>query len=97
MRQEYGKIEGNLTVTDELVLFGMCVGNIVVESGATLHLYGMCTGNINVRAGGKAILDGMCTGNVLNSGGVLEIKGTVTGALRKEAGTTDVDPNARIG
>lgn len=38
MRQECGRIEGGLTLTDEPALFGMCVGNIVEERGGTSSL-----------------------------------------------------------
>ena len=68
VRQEYGKIEGNLTVEDDLVLFGMCTGNITVASSGVLTLHGMCTGNLEVLPGGTAYLNGMVAGNVLNLG-----------------------------
>lgn len=96
MRQEFGKIQENLLITDELCLFGMCTGNITVESGGALYLHGMCTGNIEVGKDGRVVIEGMCTGNILNSGGILEVNGVIRGTLHEVAGTTEVHPKALI-
>jgi hypothetical protein len=73
MIQEHGKVEGNLTIDREYVLYGMCTGNIRVAADGHLTLFGMCTGNVLVEPGGQLRLHGMVTGNVVNDGGkVLE-------------------------
>ena len=97
MGQAYGKIEGNLTISDELILFGMCTGNVAVVSGGVLTLHGMCTGNIVVYSGGTVHLRGMVTGNIHNAGGLVEIYGAVNGNLHREGGTTNIYPNAVVG
>ncbi|HET6349135.1 MAG TPA: hypothetical protein VFH88_08635 [Candidatus Krumholzibacteria bacterium] len=97
MRKEFGQVEGDLHLTDSLALYGMCTGDIVVESGGVLHLYGMCAGDLCVQPGGAIVIYGMCTGTVVNSGGRLEICGMVVGNVEKNAGTTTVQPGARVG
>jgi cytoskeletal protein CcmA (bactofilin family) len=97
MEEEHGKIEGNLTISDKLILFGMCTGNVAVVSGGVLTLHGLCTGNIVVYPGGTVHLRGMVTGNVHNAGGLVEIYGVVNGNLDREGGTTNIYPNAVIG
>jgi cytoskeletal protein CcmA (bactofilin family) len=96
MRKEFGQIEGEVHLTDDLALYGMCVGDIVVESGGCLHLYGMCAGNVDVKPGAVVVVYGMCTGTVTNSGGKLEISGMIVGHLVKDGGTTTVLPTARV-
>jgi cytoskeletal protein CcmA (bactofilin family) len=88
VRQEHGKIDGNVAVSDTLTLFGMCTGNVVVENGGVLVLHGMCSGNVKVEAGGEAQIRGMVSGNVVNNGGLVEIWGMVTGNVDEHDGTT---------
>jgi len=97
MRKEFGQIEGDMHLTDQVALYGLCTGDIVIEEGGVLHLYGMCAGNLDVKPGGCVVLYGMCTGTVVNSGGKLEISGMVVGNVEKNAGTTTVQPTARVG
>ena len=96
MRTEKEKIEGDLTLTDSLTLYGQATGNVVVAAGGEFHLYGMCTRNLSVQEGGKAIIYGMVSGHVINAGGDLQILGTIVGALHSASGNTEVDPNASI-
>jgi len=96
MRTEYGQIEGDLSVSDHLALYGLCAGDITVENGGALHLYGMCAGNVEVKKGGCAVVYGLCTGDAINSGGELEVRGMVIGDIKKLGGTTTVLPGAKI-
>jgi len=97
MRKEYNQIEGDVRVSDHLALYGMCLGDMVVEPGGDVHLYGMVAGNIEVMEGGSVCLYGMCTGHVVNSGGNLEISGLVVGNVEKKAGKTTLLPTAKVG
>ena len=97
MRKEYNQIEGDLQLSDHLAIYGMCLGDIVVESGGDLHLYGMVAGNIEVKEGGSLCLYGMCTGHVVNLGGNLEISGLVAGNVEKKGGKTVLLPTAKVG
>jgi|SRR5690606_669361 len=96
MRTENKQIEGDLTLTDGLALYGQATGNIVVADGGELHLYGMCGRNLTVQEGGKAIIYGMVSGHVVNDGGDLQVLGTVVGSLRSPSGSTEVNPNASV-
>lgn len=96
MREERGKIDSDLSLTDELLLRGMCTGKITVQSGGKLRLQGMCTGGLEVLEGGTAIIEGMCTCDVANLGGQLEVYGNINGALDDREGKTFVHPKAVI-
>ncbi|PWB29818.1 hypothetical protein DCO49_00150 [Stenotrophomonas sp. SPM] len=96
MRAEKKKIEGDLTLTDGLALYGQASGNIVVTNGGELHLYGVCGRNLTVQEGGKAIIYGMVSGHVVNDGGYLQVLGTIVGSLRSPSGNTEVNPNASV-
>ena len=52
MRTEEKQIEGDLTLTDSLALYGQATGNIIVAEGGELLLYGMCARNLTVQEGG---------------------------------------------
>jgi hypothetical protein len=97
MLTEYGKIEENIVITQEIALHGMIVGNAIVKSGGILHLHGMVTKDLIVEKGGKVFLYGTVSGDTWNQGGELSISGTVVGRLIEQAGTTHVDQRAAIG
>jgi cytoskeletal protein CcmA (bactofilin family) len=96
LRTERGQIEGDVYLTDELVLHGMVVGDLTVAATAVLHLHGMCTGNLVVERGGRAEVPGMVVKDVVNRGGDVDISGMVNGSVREEAGRTFVRPGAVI-
>lgn len=75
----------------------MVYGNVEVLEGIALDLGGTVTGNLIIAKGGVCKLDGMVSGDVLNRGGVLRIRGTIKGTLVREAGSTEIDPQAVIG
>lgn len=52
MQSEFGKVEGNVHVTEEMDLFRMCTANVTVAEGGVLRLFGMFTGNVEVQPGG---------------------------------------------
>lgn len=95
MRAESGKIEGDLGVQEDVAIYGMVTGSILV-TGGILHLHGMCLKNVIVRSGGTAKLHGMVSGDAINEGGSLEVLGTVNGAVRTVNGTTVVSPSAVV-
>ena len=68
MRKEFGQLDGDQRLNDHLALYGLCTGDMVVETGGELHLYGMCAGNIEIKSDGALYLYGMCTGHVVNTG-----------------------------
>jgi cytoskeletal protein CcmA (bactofilin family) len=96
VREERGKIEGNLTVSDALTVQGMVTGSITVQQGGSLELHGMCCGNLTVEPGANASTFGMVCGKVLNLGGQLAINGMVTSAMTCQAGETTLGPDSRV-
>ena len=97
MRTERGKTEGDIELSDELVLHGMLVGNLTVTATGVLRLHGMCTGSVFVEPGGRAQLLGMVVKDVVNRGGQVEVTGMVNGTVRDEGGHTLVRPGAVVG
>lgn len=96
MRKENGKIKSDIQLDEELLLSGMCTGNIIVLDNGYLRLNGMCTGDIEVRIGGHAIINGICTGLVSNMGGTIEINGIINDLRGEGNGVTTINPNAVI-
>lgn len=97
MRVEHGKLVGDQTVTEDLSLQGTVCGNVEVKQGTALDMGGTITGNLIIGEGGICKLDGMVCGDVVNRGGVLRIRGTIQGRLIRQAGATEIDPQAVIG
>ena len=96
MSIENGKIEGDITLSNELVLAGMATGNITVADGGILDLSGMCLQSVKVKSGGTARIQGMVHGDVVNEGGSLKISGTVHGSVQTQSGNTVVDQGAVV-
>lgn len=94
MEEITGRITGQLTVTHDVVLHGMVIGDVWVTGGAVLTLYGVVTGDLHVDAGGAAVIRGAVNGAVINKGERIQVFGTVgevTGF-----GTTHLDANAAV-
>ena len=96
MAIEVGKIEGDLSLSKQLVLAGMVTGNITVTNGGVLDLAGMCMQNVYVKSGGTVRIQGMVRGDVINEGGSLRVSGTIHGAVKTQSGTTVVDQGAVV-
>ncbi len=96
MDTEFGKIDGDLTLSKSLVLFGMITGDITVVEGGQLTLHGMCCRSLILRKGSRVTLHGTVCGNVLNEAGVLDVYGTIIGALHTTGGQTSIKPGAVI-
>jgi hypothetical protein len=97
VREEHGKVEGDLLVTENLDLHGMVTRNVTVANGATLLLHGMICGDLVLEKGGNVDLFGTVGGDVTNHGGILRIYGVVSGDLYRLAGTTEIQPDAKVG
>ena len=53
MKTITGAVEGDLSVSEHLILRGMVTGIITVKQGGSLDLHGMCGKSLIVNAGGK--------------------------------------------
>ncbi|TDO06479.1 uncharacterized protein DUF3887 [Mycobacterium sp. BK086] len=96
IRVKFGKTDGDVRVTSggKLVLVGMVVGTLTVESGGYANIIGAVDGLV-IEPGARAKLRGLSMGDVTNHGGELTISGAVKGVLRGRS-TTRVMPKARI-
>jgi cytoskeletal protein CcmA (bactofilin family) len=96
MREIRHKFEGDLVIQHEQVcIYGMIAGNLILRAGADVSLNGMVCGNIRVD-GGKLVLNGMVNGDVINNGGEIEFLGRINGYLRRLGGITLVGPGAVV-
>lgn len=84
-RQETGRVDVPVTVSDELSLSGMATQSITVLDGGTLELGGMAQKGLNVRPGGYAKVGGLLHG-MLTCGGDVELTGMLDGRVVVEPG-----------
>lgn len=96
MKKTHGKLEGDLTVSEDFELHGTASGNAVVKSGATLQLHGTVGGDLHVEPGAIVGLHGTVNGDAVNDGGILRVFGTIHGTLIQNSGDTAVDDRAVI-
>ncbi len=95
MKHDNRKLDGDLTVRDELEFSGRLNGSIVVARGGSLLLSGDCIGDLTVETGGTAIVDGTIGGDVVNRG-VVEIRGAVKGKVASSGATLIRHPGSMI-
>ena len=74
------KIDGDLTVSEELTMLGMVTGNIIVLKGGVLDFQGTCNKDLILEEGSKVYLGGLVNGYVHTD----------------DRGKTVVDPGAKI-
>lgn len=70
-------------------------GNITVTNAATFTLTGMVNGNITINPNSSCIIHGMVNGTVINTGGTVNIYGTVS-KVQDISGQTHIDDKAII-
>lgn len=90
MRTEYNKIEARTTLTHDLRLHGVWVGDCTVTNGANLQLHGIVTGNLTVHDDATATVHGTVSGDLVATGRV-HVKGIVTGRATGPGLTTASD------
>jgi hypothetical protein len=91
-----GKVEGDVTITEDTQLNGMIVGNATVSRNVTLIAHGLITGNLILSEAAISYVYGTVDGNIINNGGHLEVFGYVKGKVVRQSGETIIDPNAKI-
>ena len=77
MQDFHGMHTGDLRLENDMDLYGMVVGNVVVPTGKYLILHGMITGDLKIESGARMVVHGMVQGAVLNLGGDVTIFGMV--------------------
>ena len=96
MKTITGAVEGDLSVSEHLILRGMVTGIITVKQGGSLDLHGMCGKSLIVNAGGKATVHGMVNEDVTNRGGDVSVFGMVVGSIDTQSGETHIAPSAVV-
>lgn len=84
-RQESGRIDGDIAISDELALSGMATGPITVLRGGSLQLNGMAFEGLTVNGGGRAHVNGVLRG-LLTCAGDVELTGRLDGQIVVESG-----------
>jgi hypothetical protein len=93
--EEHRKIDGDATITQDTRLYGLITGSVTVEAGAKLVVHGMVGGDLIVSDGSLVQVYGTVFGDIINRGD-LKVIGKVRGQIRREGGSTRIDPNAVI-
>ena len=96
MREFHGKHEGDYVVNEDLDLRGTVTGDLTVMAEAELQLHGTVCGNLVVQKDGRAVVRGTVVGVVTNTGGDVEIFGTVGKVATLDGAWTLIDPKAEI-
>lgn len=96
MQTIFDQVDGDLSVSERVIIHGMVTGDITVVAGGELALHGMCCGALVVEPGSDAIVHGMVTGRVANRGGKLAVYGMVGPVETVVAGETYVAPSAVV-
>ena len=91
-----GTFDGDLCVTESLVIDGEIQRSTTVADGGRLALHGICGGDVTVERGGVAELWGVIRGSVRNRGGRVTIAGMVEGDVDAPAGETCIIPTSII-
>lgn len=96
MRQEFNLIEGDLEITDDVTLFGICHGDITVKPEGHLQLKGVCTGDVEVEEHAVVEISGIVQGKLHNCGGEVDVHGVIQGSLLSDAGRTTIHRDAMV-
>ena len=97
MREERGTIAGDLTVDEELTLWGSVGGNVTVAEGGKLYLRGACYGDILVEFGGRLHIFGRVIGSLTVKRGAKVIhSGVLGGNAINLGGRLYIDSTATI-
>ncbi len=89
--------EEPVEIAEETNFAGTLDGDVIVSSGGALYLFGTISRDLTVQPGGKAMIFGTVMGDAWNWGGTLEIYGTIQGRLNRQAGTTLMGRDSRVG
>jgi hypothetical protein len=95
MRVYAGTLEGSLTLTEDVLIEGVVIGDVVVSAPANLDVQGLVTGDLILEAGASARVHGRVKGLVTNLGGDLAVFGAI-GAL-SGTGPTCIAAGALVG
>jgi predicted acyltransferase (DUF342 family) len=97
MREERGKLKGNLVIKELYTLWGMIVGNVKVIEGGKLYLRGSIYGNLTVEEGGRAHIFGNLQGKLTVHGDAKVIhSGVIGGDILNRGGRLYIERVATV-
>ena len=97
MREERGTIAGDLTVSDDLELWGTVGGNLIVAEGGKCYMRGAVYGDILVEYGGRLHIFGRVVGSLtVNRGAKVIHSGVLGGDATNKGGRLYIENTAQI-
>lgn len=97
MRDERGTIGGDLTVNDELNLWGTVGGNLIIAEGGKCYMRGAVYGDIIAEYGGRLHIFGRVAGGLIVKRGAKVIhSGVLGGDATNEGGRLYIENTATI-
>jgi cytoskeletal protein CcmA (bactofilin family) len=97
MEEIRDKVEYDLTISHDVIVYGTVIGNVTVVAGGHFQLDGTVHGRVVLKSDSRAIINGTVVGAVINRGGLLDVTGVVDGQVIEHHGTTHISPEARVG
>jgi cytoskeletal protein CcmA (bactofilin family) len=96
MREERGKLSGDVKINELYTLWGMIVGNVTVVADGKLYLRGSIYGNLIVEKGGRVHIFGNVQGTLTCKKGAKVIhSGIVGGDIINRGGRIYIDLGAK--
>ena len=97
MREERGTIAGDLTVSDELTIWGTVGGNLIIAEGGKCYMRGAVYGDILVEYGGRLHIFGRVAGGLTVKRGAKVIhSGVIGGDAVNEGGRLYIENTSTI-
>ncbi|HEX4054477.1 MAG TPA: polymer-forming cytoskeletal protein [Tepidisphaeraceae bacterium] len=96
MREERGKLNGDVVIDELYTLWGMIVGNVEVLKEGKLYLRGSIYGDLTVQSGGRAHIFGNVQGRLTAKRGAKVIhSGVVGGDIVNQGGRIYIELMAK--
>lgn len=96
MREERGKLTGDVVINELYTLWGMIVGDVKVVEGGKLYLRGSIYGNLVVAEGGRAHIFGNLQGKlVVREDAKVVHSGVIGGDILNRGGRIYIDLAAK--
>jgi len=96
MREERGRIVGDVTVNEQYTLWGMIAGNVRVIKGGKLYLRGSVYGSVTVEKDGRAHVFGNVQGSLtVDEEAKVVHSGTIGGDIINRGGRVFIEQSAK--
>jgi predicted acyltransferase (DUF342 family) len=98
MREERGRIAGDIVVYEPFTLWGAVAGSVKVIEGGKFYLRGSIYGDLEVEFGGRVHIYGNVTGNVtVSRGGKVIHSGVIGGDAINTGGRIFIEAASKVG